>query len=116
MALVLLGACSSDDTPAPGGSSVRDAVAALCDARDTARDSVGEARDIFFNESHDPLHELARTATDEEPGAAAGLLEAKNAVEAAFEEGDDVEPELGTLISAANEALTAVSEEPVTCS
>ena len=114
--LVTLGACASSEPLAVEPSSLRAAVTGLCDARAASQDSVQEASDIFFNESHDALHDLARQATDEEPSAAARLLEAKNVVESSLAKGDtDVEGELGALISAANDALEAVSEEPVSC-
>ena len=114
--LVSLGACASSEPLAVEPSSLRAAVAGLCEARTASQDSVQEASDIFFNESHDALHDLARRVTDEEPSAAARLLEAKNVVESSLAEDDaDVERELGILISAANDALEVLSEEPVSC-
>jgi hypothetical protein len=69
---------------APADQPLFDAVAALCDARKQAASAVPAARGIFYDRSHDAMHELARRAEAVDRTATARLLEAKNKVEQDF--------------------------------
>jgi hypothetical protein len=112
VAVALSAGCSDQSGSSPSG--------ALTDLCAATRGGVGldEQESAFFDRAHDALHDLARRATDVDPEAAADLLEAKQAVEAAFTESFD-EPvsrdQVNTLIASANEALAALEEEPISC-
>jgi hypothetical protein len=69
---------------APADQPLVDAVSALCDARREADGAVPAARGIFYDRSHDAMHELARRAQATDRAATARLLEAKNKVEQDF--------------------------------
>jgi hypothetical protein len=71
-------------TVAPGDQRLVDAVAALCAARREAAGAVPAARGIFYDRSHDAMHELARRAQAADREVTARLLEAKNKVEQDF--------------------------------
>lgn len=119
--LVVVGAVAllrSPDT-APDESTtdgVGDIIPALCRARGVP---VEQARAAFLDEAHAPLHVLADDVAARDRGAAADLLETKQAVESRLEE-EPVDPgllerDLDALIDAAAEALTAMDLEAETC-
>lgn len=72
--LALTAACGDDRA----GDPLVDAHAALCEA--TAAGPT-EARALFFDRSHEALHEVARRLDDADRAQAAELLEAKERVE-----------------------------------
>jgi hypothetical protein len=82
----------------------RAAYLALCDAR--AAGAPARARRIFFDRVHTPLHELAAEVGASDRDVAADLLEAKNEVEAAF---DDAH--LPTSLSDGLDALSLASAD-----
>jgi hypothetical protein len=91
VAVALAGCASRPVGPAGAAAAVSPAdqrlvaaVAALCDARGEARAAVPAARGIFYDRSHEAMHELARRVQAVDRGAAASLLEAKNRVESGF--------------------------------
>jgi len=106
----------TDDVP---GSSPRfsRAFEGLCQAREQARDAES-ARAVFFDESHQALHELAINLQDTDRAAAAELLEAKARVEATFDRPatSSLRKEmLDDLIEVAQAGLHSYSSE-VSCS
>jgi hypothetical protein len=123
LALAACGGSSPDPAPAStaggaggaAGQRLRDAVAWLCAAQHDARSSVPKARAVFFDRSHDQLHELARLTEPQDRVVTARLLEAKNVVEQDFlypKTWPRVEGDIGALGAAARAALTAVSISP----
>lgn len=81
LALVVLVACGgSGGSPPAADPDARlvDAHAALCDA---AADPA-HSRTLFFDRSHDALHEVARDLEGKDRALAGRLLEAKEVVEA----------------------------------
>ncbi len=113
-ALVL--AMIGDDGPetpadAPGGRYGR-AYAGLCNTSSAARSGdVGAARDAFFDQAHQPLHELAAETAARDRAASARLLEAKEAVEAGLSQASaTLASELDGLVAAAGAAIGAVGE------
>ncbi len=95
-------------SPAPGGP---DLLTDLCAAADDAGRAPEQARGVFFQRVHEPLHELARAVTDDGERAVAGrLLQAKEQVEAAFNAEsvpDDLPDRFQRLVSATRDALEA---------
>ena len=87
-------ACGSDEKPqvvvALAGETVatarlRSIAGGLCEgARQANRGEIDAARQTFFGQSHEGLHLIARALQDDDRGAAAALLEAKQKVEADF--------------------------------
>lgn len=65
------------DGQAVAVSTLVDAHAALC----RAASRPAEARDLFFDRAHDPLHTVARALDGDDRPQAAALLEAKEKVE-----------------------------------
>lgn len=121
-ALVILFAMTDDDgAPAPRvepSHRYATAYGGLCSARlAAASGDVSGARRIFFDRSHQPLHELAAQAADRDRAAAARLLEAKEAAEAGFERASPrLVSELNQLLDAAAVAIDAVGEPvPAPC-
>ena len=100
------------------GDPYHRAHAAVCTARQSAArgDRIG-ARDRFFAEAHQQLHELAATTARTDRPAAARLLEAKEAVETALEHASPTIPQdLGRLADTMRAALTATGREaPAPC-
>jgi hypothetical protein len=88
----------------------------LCAALDAA--AAGDERSadvIFFNRSHDQLHDLARRVGDVDRAAAARLLETKSTVERALNVGDDgLAGDLSRLAAATAAAIGAVGDDPPT--
>lgn len=92
-AIVLVGAAigaiarsgdgGSDPMRGPSFAAARDG---LCQAGQAAsRGDAAGARAVFFDRSHQPLHELAAAAQERDRAAAARLLEAKERVESGLE-------------------------------
>ncbi len=79
LAVVVVIATSGDGRPSLS------VLVAVCDVARAAREGDHDrARAVFFDDAHEPLHQLATTATGGgDRGAAARLLEAKNVVESA---------------------------------
>lgn len=80
--LVVLAGCGggSREPAAAAGAGLVDAHAALCEA--VAEPA--QARALFFDRSHDALHEVARRLEDVDRTQAAQLLQAKERVESGF--------------------------------
>lgn len=101
-----------------GGDDGRDrdtTVAAVCRVASIAEaGDADEARRVFTNEAHEPIHELARQAGEVgERAAAARLLEAKEVIESAeVGPSGDVANE---LVDATVAAATAVGRESTGC-
>ena len=76
--LLLLAVACGDDQPA---DPLVDAHVALCEAADRP----DEARALFFDRSHEALHEVARRLDDVDRAQAAALLEAKQRVESGLD-------------------------------
>ncbi len=119
-ALLTCVSCGAEvsEPPMDGGADARiEAVRALCRARDASARNMSQARAIFFDAAHDPLHDIAGSVTDEDPGIAARLLEAKQQIESDLEESapKDVEPHFETLIEASNQALGRLGLQEVSC-
>lgn len=69
-------------SPSPRSSPYEAPHRAACDAAAHARSGrLDDARRVFFDRVHDPLHALAAAVADHDRGAAAALLEAKETVE-----------------------------------
>jgi hypothetical protein len=103
------GAVASSDT------ALRDAITGLCEAAEAAKASVPKARAVFYDRSHDQLHELARRAQERDRAVTAGLLVAKESVERDFlypRSWPQVAGDLDRLDQAARAALLAVAIEP----
>jgi hypothetical protein len=93
VALLLAGVACSEGGAAPGPDRERRLQAAsqgLCDALFLASQGrVQDARSVFYAETHAYLHELAAELQESDRQAAAGLLEAKQRVEASLDSGTD---------------------------
>ena len=76
LAVAVAVACGGSDKPDPDARLV-DAHAALCEAADQP----AQARALFFDRSHDALHDVARRIDTDDRPLAAQLLEAKEVVE-----------------------------------
>lgn len=112
----------SDDAPEaadPEDGGVRETVLGLCDALGAASGgSVGDADAVFYDRSHEGLHDLARRASGEDRAAVTRLLETKQRVEALLREdarGGELAEELDRLLEAAREAARAVDVPPPPC-
>lgn len=105
----LLSGCSNAPPTDEAGSPL--CAAAAADTATAARDAFGAA--------HDQLHRLARDLQEiDERAAAARLLEAKQAVEAAVAEElplQQLRPRLDDLLGATTEATRALDEPTPTC-
>jgi hypothetical protein len=102
-----------DESATDGAGNI---IPALCRARGAP---VDQARATFLDEAHAPLHVLADDVASRDRGAAADLLEAKQAVESRLEE-ETADPallqrDLDALIAAASGALVAMDLEAETC-
>jgi hypothetical protein len=87
-AAAAIGACSEPGAQSAHGRDAgsHDVVAALCEARAEIARDLGAAEAIFFDRTHDRLHDLARDTAEMDRSAAARLLEAKQTVEADLDE------------------------------
>ena len=111
--LVLTSSCGGAGGPAPAATAPYAAlVRGLCQARASAGDP-DQARRAFFDNAHQPLHELAAAAAAGDRVAAARLLEAKQAVEGDLA-GDPARlgVDIDLLIEATRGALAAVGQPP----
>ena len=98
------------------GDSDRDpTVSAVCRVAELAGDGqAGEARRVFTNDVHGPLHTLAQEAADAGDRAAAGrLLEAKELIESAPEGPTAADADL--LMTATVAAAKAAGRPPGGC-
>jgi hypothetical protein len=86
--------------------------AGLCTALALADDDdVSGARAAFYDRSHDGLHELAATATDVDPAAAARLLEAKQRVESLLDGGAPTRADLTSALGGLADATARAAED-----
>lgn len=112
--LALTLAACSEASREDDGLEGRLAVASqgLCDARAHAsRSDVAGATAVFNADVHAFLHELAADLQETDRAAAAGLLEAKQRVEAALVEPARANPEeVATLLADLERALAAAAE------
>jgi hypothetical protein len=98
-----------------GDTALRDAITGLCEAAEAAKASVPKARVVFYDRSHDQLHELARRAQERDRAVTADLLVAKESVERDFlspRSWPRVAGDLDRLDQAARAALRAVAIQP----
>lgn len=121
--VALVSACTGTDreadSTAQGSRGPQAAVTGLCEAQSLASGGgLDEARQVFQDESHAYLHQLAGELQERDRSLAAELLEAKQQVERAFQaEGD---PELMTdlivrLRAVAEAALASMGMASVGC-
>lgn len=109
----LLGLTLLDDGAGPGlAEGFGDGQRGLCEARAAARQGRGpQARRLFIDVSHQPLHDLARDLLADDPVLAGRLLRVKQRVEALLETGPaDVSalgPELDQLLDVTRTAMGA---------
>lgn len=102
---------ASDTTADPFAA----AASGLCEATQRA-DDPGQARRVFFDAVHQPLHQLADQAATVDRGAAAALLEAKQGLEAAFgDDGTNLAPALDRLVGATDTALAVLDRPGLAC-
>lgn len=119
-AFALLAAVTSACTGAAEPDTMSPVLDGLCRARAALPGDLAEAEDAFDGSAHEPLHGLASDleAADERRAAAA-LLEAKQAVEAAFRDGalpEIIADRLDRLIVATRDGLVAAGEpSPAAC-
>jgi hypothetical protein len=119
LALVACSGGSADPTPAPSGPSGSlgvmtadggtQALAALCELRSVADRDTANA--LFFDHAHQTLHVLAAATEPVDRVPAAGLLEAKQVVEAdllADTLPESFADDVGALLEATRGALEAV--------
>lgn len=92
-------------------TELRGVVDALCDAQEAASRDPEQARTVFFDRAHDPLHDIAAAAQEVDRSSAARLLEAKQAVEGDLERMQEpgLASDLGRLVAATRAALTKLS-------
>lgn len=91
---------------------------AVCDALDEARAGDTEsARRVFVNRAHEGLHQLAADTADQDRGAAAALLEAKQQVESTLlDPTTRLATDLESLEPTVRRALTVVDgDQPPAC-
>ncbi|MFN2504823.1 MAG: hypothetical protein ABR540_11480 [Acidimicrobiales bacterium] len=131
-ATLALSGCGDDNgdqaTPSPtiavGGEAVaverlRDAAAALCTARDQARADVKQARDTFYDRSHDDLHTISRALDAVDRAQSARLLEDKQRVESDLERnapGSELSADLDRLAGVTRSGLATLSVTVPPCS
>lgn len=117
--LAMIGDDGPETPPEESGGRYGRAYAGLCSTRSAARSGdVAAARDAFFDQVHQPLHELAAETAARDRAASARLLEAKEAVEAGLSQASaTLASELDRLVAAAGAAIDAVGEaHPPPCS
>jgi len=112
--------CSGSGDRQPGEDVGRFASArgGVCQAAEAAGDGdAAGAKTIFFDRSHQPLHELAAAAQERDRGVAARLLEAKERVESGFEnDSPTLAVDLETLAVASGRAMIAAgTTDPGPC-
>ncbi len=106
--------CSSQGASDTTSDPFAAAASGLCEATQRA-DDPGQARRVFFDTVHQPLHELADQAATVDRGAAAALLEAKQGVEAAFDDGTGLARALDRLVGASDTALAVLDRPGLSC-
>lgn len=116
---VLVPSGSDEGAADDDGSGVRETLLGLCAAADAAAEgSVEDARDVFFDRSHQGLHDLAASASEEDRTATADLLESKQRVESMVR-GDpsqeELRSELRGLLEDARDAARAIDVTPPPC-
>lgn len=90
------------------------AVDGLCAARDAAAGGESEAASaVFADRAHEPLHDLAAAVAVRDRGAAGRLLQAKQEVEAALDQGELAA--FDELVAAAREAGGVLGGDPGGC-
>lgn len=104
-----------------GGSTSVDpyrlAASALCDAAARAKegDLLG-AEEVFYDSSHQRLHDLAAEVSNTDRAVAARLLEAKETVESGLGgDGSELGDAFDSLVVATDEALAATEHDPMPC-
>lgn len=103
-----------------GGSDTADpyrlASSGLCQVSTAAESSdIADAEEVFYDIVHQPLHDLAAETTEADRAVAARLLEAKEAVESAFDTQSDLTEAIRALITATGEALATTGHDPLPC-
>lgn len=115
LAMVMLAACGSDSDASTEPDPFSAAGTGLCQAADAA-DRPTEARQVFFDTVHQPLHELAAQTGSTDRSVAADLLEAKQHVEAAFgDDGSSLPGALDELVETTNAALRTLDRPELAC-
>ena len=112
------GCGSEEERGDPGRRPDNAAYLGVCSALGAAKTGdTDEARTIFDDEAHGPLHDLAAEVGKEDRAVAARLLEAKQATESAVSGTDDdaLRPALERLAAATGDAVTEVEGEPGPC-
>jgi len=108
-------ACGSTTDTSATEDPFANARVGLCQAA-AVSDRPAEARAVFFDSVHEPLHELADETAARDRVAAGTLLEAKQRVEADFASDDTALPEdLDRLVDATDAALSALDQPPLNC-
>ncbi|HZA27503.1 MAG TPA: hypothetical protein VE915_07655 [Actinomycetota bacterium] len=119
LATACTGTGQKTDSTAQGSSSPQAAVTGLCEAQSLASGGgLDEARQVFQDQSHAYLHQLAAELQERDRSLAAELLEAKQQVERALQAGAD--PELladliGRLRAVVESALASMGMANVGC-
>ena len=121
--VVLASACTGTDqkadSPARGSRGPQAAVTGLCEAQSLASGGgLDEARQVFQDESHAYLHQLAADLQERDRSLAAELLEAKQQVERALQAGGDAElltDLIGRLRMVVETALASMGMANVGC-
>lgn len=96
---------------------LRDAVDAICTARNEA-DDPEKAQATFLDRAHLPLHVISAAVEDEDRALAGSLLEAKQAIEEEFAgkmDPEELEEGLSALLDVTVEALAALDVPASTC-
>ncbi|MGH9014001.1 MAG: hypothetical protein ACRDZ1_08725 [Acidimicrobiia bacterium] len=107
-----------DPSPAHDGGRWAATVEGLCTAARAAQNGdADEARRVFLDEAHDPLHRLADQTAEQDRAPAARLLEAKERVEADLEGSQSsLERDLERLAEATRVAIRAAGDPvPARC-
>jgi hypothetical protein len=104
---------------APDAALLAEMVAGLCGtaAELTAGQAVS-ARSLFYERSHDTIHQLMDAVRPAEPELAAQLEEAKNELEVRFGylfQDDDVTAEMDGLLAALSPVLAVVGGPAIDC-
>ena len=115
-----VGALTGDGSPPPPppSSSFGPARDGVCQAAEAARTGdARRARAVFFDRSHQPLHELAAAAQERDRAATARLLEAKERVESGLDkESPTLAEDLDGLAVVTGRAMAVVgSGDPGPC-
>lgn len=119
LAGVLLLSGDGGDTSTDPPSNLEETLLGLCAASsEAAEGSVEDAGDVFYDRSHQGLHDLAAQASDEDRAAVTRLLETKQRVEALLRGGaspGELRSQLRRLLDAASEAARAIDVPPPPC-